>query len=210
MTGFGGAIKNLGMGSGSRAGKMEMHSGSKPQMEKKKCTACGVCIKNCSQEAIAFDADKKAKIDYTKCIGCGQCAFACGFGAAQVIWEQSAEISNEMIAEYALAVVKGKPNFHINFIMDVSPDCDCFSVNDLPIVPNIGIAASFDPVALDRACVDLVNSAPAMKNSRIDDNNYQEGEDKFTCIHPSTDWRVYLQHAEEIGLGSNSYELIQV
>ncbi|NTV90619.1 MAG: DUF362 domain-containing protein [Clostridiales bacterium] len=210
MTGFGGALKNLGMGSGSRAGKMEMHSGSKPRMKKSNCTSCGVCIKNCSQDAISFDSSKKAEIDYDKCIGCGQCIFACRFDAARVVWGQSADISNEMIAEYALAVMKGKPGFHINFIMDVSPDCDCFSNNDMPIVPNIGIAASFDPVALDRACADLVNKAPAMKNSRVDVEDFKEGDDKFTCVHPETDWRVCLNHAEAIGLGNNEYELVVV
>jgi uncharacterized Fe-S center protein len=208
MTGFGGAIKNLGMGSGSRAGKLEMHSGSKPVIKKVNCTSCGICIKSCSQAAIWFDENKKAEIDYEKCIGCGQCAFACRFDAAQAVWDQSADICNEMIAEYALAVVKGKSNFHINFVMDVSPDCDCFSSNDAPIVPNIGIAASFDPVALDRACAGLVNSAPAMRNSRLDKCGYAGGADKFTCVHPNTDWRVGLEHAEKIGLGSNSYELI--
>ncbi len=210
MTGFGGALKNLGMGSGSRAGKMEMHSGSKPRMKKANCTSCGICIKNCSQNAISFDNNKKAKIDYDKCIGCGQCIFACSFDAASVVWGQSADISNEMIAEYSLAVMKGKPGFHINFIMDVSPDCDCFNSNDMPIVPNIGIAASFDPVALDRACADLVNKAPAMKNSRLDTVGFMEGDDKFTSIHPETDWRVCLNHAEEIGLGKNDYKLIVV
>ncbi|HEX7714785.1 MAG TPA: DUF362 domain-containing protein [Bacillota bacterium] len=210
MTGFGGAIKNLGMGSGSRGGKLDMHSGSKPQIDIKNCIACGKCIKNCSQGAIHFNAGKKAEIDYEKCIGCGQCIFICRDDAAQVREGQSSDVSSEKIAEYAYAVVKDKPSFHVNFIMNVSPDCDCFYLNDLPIVPDIGIAASFDPVALDRACVDLVNQAPVMKGSILDEKHYREGEDKFTCIHPKTSWKVGLNHAEEIGLGTQEYELITI
>ena len=210
MTGFGGAIKNLGMGSGSRGGKLDMHSGSKPQIDIKNCIACGKCIKNCSQGAIHFNAGKKAEIDYEKCIGCGQCIFICRDDAAQVREGQSSDVSSEKIAEYAYAVVKDKPSFHVNFIMNVSPDCDCFYLNDLPIVPEIGIAASFDPVALDRACVDLVNQAPVMKGSILDEKHYREGEDKFTCIHPKTSWKVGLNHAEEIGLGTQEYELITI
>ena len=210
MTGFGGALKNLGMGSGSRGGKLEMHSASKPKIFSKNCVGCGKCIKNCAQEAITFDENRKASIDYEKCVGCGQCVAVCMYEAAQVIWNESADSANEKIAEYAYAVVKDKPSFHVNFIMDVSPDCDCWANNDVPIVPNIGIAASFDPVALDKACVDLVNSAPRIIGSRIDDEHYHEGQDKFGHIHSNTDWKVGLKHGEEIGLGVQGYELIVV
>jgi len=134
----------------------------------------------------------------------------CRFNAAQVVWNESADSANEKIAEYAYAVVKNKQSFHINFIMDVSPDCDCFSNNDIAIVPNIGIAASFDPVALDKACVDMVNSAPQIKGSILDDGNYKAGEDKFGHIHANTDWKVGLKHGEEIGLGTEVYELVVV
>lgn len=210
MTGFGGALKNLGMGSGSRGGKLEMHSASQPKIRKKNCKSCSQCIKNCSQHAISFDENKIASIDYSKCIGCGQCVAVCQFGAAQVVWNESADTANEKIAEYAYAVIKDKANFHINFIMNVSPDCDCFNSNDLAIVPDIGIAASFDPIALDKASVDLVNKAPIIEGSILSDKHYHEGEDKFNHVHVNTNWETGLKHGEELGMGTLDYELITI
>ncbi|HEY59289.1 MAG TPA: DUF362 domain-containing protein [Anaerolineae bacterium] len=211
QTGFGGAIKNLGMGSGSRKGKLEMHSASKPKMVEEHCVACGMCIRNCPEGAIAYNKRHKAQIDYSRCIGCGQCVASCHYGAAQVVWDEAAETLGEKIAEYAYAAIKGKDNFHINFVMDVSPDCDCWSINDQPIVADIGIAASSDPVALDRACVDLVNQAPAIANSRMTNKGkYLPGEDKFRHIHPSVRWQNTLKHAENIGLGRQEYKIIKV
>lgn len=210
MTGFGGALKNLGMGSGSRGGKLEMHSASQPKIHKENCVGCGMCIKSCAQDAISFDEKRKAQIDYDKCVGCGQCVAVCQFNAAQVVWNESAVTANEKIAEYAYAVVKDKPNFHINFIMNVSPNCDCWDSNDMAIVPDIGIAASFDPVALDKLSVDLVNKAPMINGSALSDSHYHEGEDKFGHIHLNTSWEAGLKHGEEIGLGTQDYELIIV
>lgn len=216
MTGFGGALKNLGMGSGSRGGKLEMHSASKPKIVEDNCTACRQCVKNCSQEAIELNENKKAVIDYDKCVGCGQCVAVCQFEAAQVIWNESADTANEKIAEYTYAVIKDKPNFHINFIMNVSPNCDCWDSNDVPIVPDLGIMASFDPVALDRASIDMVNAAPIAKGSYLEEKvcecgqHTHEHEDKIKHIHPNTDWRTSLKYAEEIGIGTEEYELIVV
>jgi len=210
MTGFGGALKNLGMGSGSRGGKLEMHSASKPVMHKENCASCGQCIKNCAQEAISFDENKKATIDYDKCVGCGQCVAVCKYDATQIKWDQAADTANEKIAEYAYAVVKGKPNFHISFIMNISPECDCGDNNDMPLVADIGIAASFDPVALDRLCVDLVNKAPMLNGNILEDKHFHEGNDKFTHIHSNTNWESGLKHGEKIGLGTQKYEMIIV
>ncbi len=211
QAGFGGAIKNVGMGSGSRKGKLEMHSASKPQMVEEKCVACGTCIKNCPERAISYNKKHKAQIDYSLCIGCGQCVASCHYGSAKAVYDQSAEIMNEKMAEYAFAVLQGKQHFHINFIMDVSPDCDCFDMNDQPLVPDIGIMASYDPVALDRASVDLVNQAPAIADSRMFDNNpYQPNEDKFVHVHPDVHWKDCLNHAEAIELGTQKYELVVV
>jgi len=211
QTGFGGAIKNLGMGSGSRKGKMEMHSASKPEMEQENCVTCGICVRNCPEKAISFNEYHKAQIDYALCIGCGQCVASCHYGAAKAVYDQSTQILCEKIAEYALAVLKGKQHFHINFIIDVSPACDCFNGNDLALVPNIGIAASFDPVALDRACVDMVNQAPAIPASCLFDKKpYQPYEDKFLHVYPDVHWKDCLEHAEEIKLGSQEYEIINV
>ncbi|MFL0247540.1 DUF362 domain-containing protein [Candidatus Clostridium stratigraminis] len=214
MTGFGGALKNLGMGSGSRGGKLEMHSASKPTIVGENCVSCGQCIKNCAQEAMEFNERRKAAIDYDKCVGCGQCVAVCQFDAAQVIWNQSADTANEKIAEYTYAVVNDKPNFHINFIMNVSPNCDCWDSNDVPIVPDLGIMASYDLVALDKASIDMVNNAPVAKGSmleeRVFENHDHETGDKIHHIHPNTDWRVGLNYAEKIGLGHQDYELIVV
>jgi uncharacterized Fe-S center protein len=210
LAGFGGAVKNIGMGSGSRGGKLEMHSASKPMIKKDNCVSCGVCVKSCSQGAIIFDAEKKAVIDYDKCIGCGQCVAMCMYNAAMAIWNESADIANEKIAEYAFAVVKEKPHFHVNFVMDISPNCDCWGMNDAPIIPSLGIAASFDPIAIDVACADMVNATPALPNTALTDKKYAEGNDKFTCIHSITNWRSCMEHGQKIGLGSMKYTIENV
>ncbi|MDR0799463.1 MAG: DUF362 domain-containing protein [Dysgonamonadaceae bacterium] len=212
QAGFGGALKNLGMGSASRTGKLELHSSSQPVVDQSLCTSCGQCVKYCASDAIHLDENKKAKIDYVKCVGCGQCVAVCQFDAAQPVWDNSSDIMNFKIAEYATAVVKNKPHFHINFIMDVSPNCDCWNCNDAAIVPNIGIAASFDPVALDKACADMVTHAGANLNTVLDVKQYGELQDvdKFAMIHPNTQWLAGLQYAEEIGLGNLDYELLTI
>ncbi len=210
MTCFGGALKNIGMGSGSRGGKLQMHSNSKPYIDLDACVGCRMCMKNCAQSAITMNSDNKAVIDYDLCVGCGQCIAVCDYNAARPNWDESSEYCTEKIAEYSLAVLKDKPNFHVNFVMDISPDCDCWNLNDLPIAADVGILASSDPVALDRASVDLVNAAPVIPGSRLDDTGYQAGEDKFRAIHPDTDWRPGLLHAEAIGIGTQDYELITV
>ena len=210
MTGFGGAIKNIGMGSGSRGGKLEMHSSSKPFIKQKKCVSCGQCINYCSRDAISFNVQKKASIDYELCIGCGQCVAVCRYRAASLKWNEAAETATEKISEYAYAVLKGKDHFHINFIIDVSPNCDCVSHNDMPVVPNIGILASFDPVAADQASMDLVNNAPALKGSVLDNPDFSRDSDKFTSIYPYTNWKSGISHAVRIGLGSDKYNLVKI
>jgi uncharacterized Fe-S center protein len=208
-TGFGGALKNLGMGGGSRQGKMEMHSANKPVMDEEKCAECGACIKFCPQKAIAFNERHKAQINYDLCIGCGQCIVSCHYGSAHGSFEGSKVDLNEKIAEYTYAVLKDKPNFHISLIMNVGPECDCFGFNDQSIVQDIGMAASFDPVALDKACVDLVNKAPKIPGSVLDDKEWEEGQDKFNQIHTNGRWQEGLAHAEAIGLGTQNYELVE-
>lgn len=206
MTGFGGCLKNIGMGSGSIGGKLEMHSDSSPFINAENCTACKVCEKNCAHDAVHV-VDKVAVINYDKCVGCGQCVAVCRFDAAQVQW--NAASAQEKIAEYAYAVLKDKPAFHISFVMEVSPNCDCWNFNDAAIVPNIGILASTDPVAIDRAAVDLVNKATVNQSCVIAEHPHAH-DDKFRSVHPNVDWEVCLKHAEEIGLGKQDYELIKV
>jgi uncharacterized protein len=212
MTGFGGTLKNLGMGCAAAAGKLELHSSSSPVIVAENCTGCKVCEKNCAQDAILVGTDKIARIDYEKCIGCGQCVAVCQYDSAQVVWESASELVGRKVAEYAFAVLKDKPGFHISFIMNVSPDCDCWHFNDYPLVPDIGIAASFDPVALDQACADMVRAAPALRLSKIGAGSHEDfqGKDKFSLAHPNTHWQAGLDHAEQIGLGSRSYELVEI
>ena len=212
QAGFGGAIKNIGMGSAARRGKLELHSSSKPRISEKRCTGCGQCAHDCNYGAVVLNAQKRAVINYDLCVGCGQCIAVCRYGAAQPVWNNASEIMNKMIAEYAKAILQDKPHFHVNFIIDVSPECDCWGSNDVPIVPNIGIAAPFDPVALDMACADLVIAAPAAVGSIInkDGKSHLTGEDKFMHLHPNADWRTGLEHAQAIGLGTMDYELVKL
>lgn len=212
LTGFGGALKNLGMGCGSRAGKMEMHSSGKPTVNLNKCKKCKRCFKQCAHGAISFDEEGRAHIDHTKCVGCGRCIGACNFDSINPANDESNDILNKKIAEYTLAVIKDRPNFHINIITDVSPNCDCHAENDAPIVPNIGMLASFDPVALDQASVDLVNKQEAFQNSAIGDmiRKDKQYEDHLFTNHPDTNWPVAIEHAVKIGIGTDKYELIKI
>jgi len=213
QTGFGGALKNLGMGCASVGGKLELHSASQPIVDRDNCKSCNICVKHCAHDAIHLDTDKIATIDYDKCVGCGQCVALCQYDAAVMGEGDTSERLNYKIAEYSKAVLLDKPNFHISFIMNVSPECDCWNHNDAAIVPDLGIAASFDPVALDKACADMVINAPLIGGNKLAEahpHEHLEGEDKFHLIHPDTNWQAGLEHAEKIGLGTQEYELITV
>ena len=202
LAGFGGVLKNLGMGGASRAGKAEIHSSGKPFIDEKLCHACGGCRKVCAQEAITLNP--KAQIDYDLCLGCGRCISACRIDAIKTDWQESSANMNRKVAEYAYAVLKDKEHFHISFVIDVSPYCDCDSRNDIPIIGDVGFLASFDPVALDQACMDLVNSMPL-------NNVYQKHqEDNFKSLHPHSFGEAGLEHAEKIGLGVRNYRLIEI
>ena len=214
LTGFGGALKNIGMGCGSRAGKMEMHSDGKPQINQDTCVGCKACAKICAHSAITI-TDQKAKINYAKCVGCGRCIGTCHFNAIGAAWDESNDILNKKIAEYSLAVIKDRPHFHISLVIDVAPFCDCHAENDLPIIPDIGMFASFDPVALDMACADMANQAPIISGSYLEEQLKNQAsknnkQDHFMATHPETNWMVCVDHAEKIGIGTKSYELIVV
>ena len=208
--GFGGCLKNIGMGCGSRAGKMEQHNAGKPHVAQKYCIGCGQCRRICAHGAPIIE-DRKAHIDHDRCVGCGRCIAVCPKDAVQINWDESTTNLNYKIAEYTKAVVDGRPCFHISLVIDVSPNCDCHSENDLPIVPNVGMFASFDPVALDMACVDAVNAQTPLRGSAADGAHGHEHEhDHFQRIHPDTNWRSCLEHGEKIGIGSRQYELIKI
>lgn len=207
-TGFGGALKNIGMGCGSRAGKMEMHSAGKPFVHQRKCVGCGACQKICAHNAITI-ADRKASINHDFCAGCGRCIGVCPVDAVKPAEDESNDILNCKIAEYSLAVLKDRPAFHISLVCDVSPNCDCHGENDMPIVPDVGMFASFDPVALDIACADAVNRQPIIAGSILDEQEHIH-HDHFTDTHPETNWMSCIDHAVKLGLGSKEYELIEI
>ena len=215
MTGFGGAIKNIGMGCGSRAGKTEQHSSGTPHITAEVCRGCKRCQRECANGGLVFDeAAKKMTVDTEHCVGCGRCLGACNFDAIAFNNENANEVLNCKMAEYTKAVVDGRPSFHISLIVDVSPNCDCHGENDAPILPNLGMFASFDPLALDQACVDACLAATPLPNSQLAENmkkaDFVDHHDHFRNSTPESEWRSCLDHAEKIGLGSRSYELIEV
>lgn len=210
LTGFGGAVKNLGMGCSSRSGKMEQHCNLAPTVKEEACVSCGACIRVCTHEAIR-SVEGKARIDADRCVGCARCITVCPETAIRVNWgSESATIMRKM-AEYALAAVQNKRDktLYINFVTQVSPLCDCYGHTDAPIVPDQGILVSDDPVALDQACADLVNQAEALPGTALN-RNLKPGEDKFRGLHPEIDWEVTLEHAEKVGLGQRAYRLEQL
>lgn len=210
MSGFGGSIKNIGMGCASKGGKLAMHSRVTPKIKEDKCTGCGKCMRWCSKNAISI-IEKKAKIDETKCIGCGECITTCVYKAIILIWNETVHDFQEKMIEYMKGIIDQKQGriAYFNFIMQVSPECDCYQCNDAPIVPDIGILASLDPIAIDQCSVDMVNEAVGITSSKLS-SNYKEGTDKFKTIYPEIDWSVQLEYGEKLGIGSKKYELIKI
>jgi uncharacterized Fe-S center protein len=196
LTGFGAALKNLGMGCASRAGKLEQHSDVHPWVKPKLCNNCGVCIDFCPAQAI-IEKDESAFIVKEKCIGCGECLMVCSSGAVKFNWDSDSRRVQEKMSEYAFSVwnhLKGKIGF-INFLIRVTKDCDCMSQDQPAVVGDIGLLGSLDPVALDQASVDLVNK--------------RSGKDVLRAGY-DLDWSVQLSHGAKIGLGTRDYELIKL
>ena len=215
VTGFGGAIKNIGMGCGSRAGKTEQHSSSKAEIDEALCRGCLACEKECANDGLFFDEEhKKMRVNLDNCVGCGRCLGACNFDAISFDFNAAVEMLNRRMAEYTKAVVDGRPCFHISLVVDVSPNCDCHGENDVPILPNLGMFASFDPLALDQACVDACMAADPLPGSQLAENlakaDFHDHHDHFTNSRPESEWQSCMDHAEKIGLGTRSYELITV
>ena len=210
LSGFGGTIKNIGMGCASRQGKLEQHSDLSPKVKRKKCVGCGDCVYHCAHEAISLKNDK-AKIDQKKCVGCGECILICPNSAINVQWNADVPLFQKKMAEYTLAVLKGKKGkaFFLNFLTDITPACDCYSHSDAPIVPDIGIVASKDPVAIDQASVDLVNKQVGTSGSCLI-KGAGPGDDKFRSVYPKVDWTIQLDHAEKIGIGSRKYKIVSI
>ena len=208
MTGFGGALKNLGIGCGSRDGKTDMHAEGKPLVKQELCVGCGACARVCAHEGPRFEKNGKAYIDHSRCLGCGRCIGVCPQKAIEKMDDQVSVHLNRKIAEYAKAVVDGRPCFHINIVNQVSPNCDCHPESDAAIVPDVGMFASFDPVAIDVACADAVNRQPVTPMGLL--AGKAGAADRFHSLHPITDWRSGPEHGETIGLGTMDYELVTV
>ena len=210
LAGFGGTLKNLGMGCASRRGKLAQHSTVHPTVKRKRCVGCGECVAHCSQQALSLVA-KKAVMEDARCIGCGECILICPNGAIQIAWNQSVPVFMENMVEYTAGVLqnKRKKAFFINFVTSVSPGCDCLPFNDAPIVRDIGILAATDPVAIDQAAVDLINREAALPGAAMKSNT-AAGEDKFRGVYPEVDWTHQLAYAEKMKLGTRTYKLVQI
>jgi hypothetical protein len=195
----GATLKTLGMGCSSRKGKMRQHSALKPKVKKGKCTRCGECYRHCPAGAISLD-QIQAHIDQDKCIGCAECVAVCRFEAVQYDWQQESEILQKSVAEHALGAVKGKEGraAFFNFLLSMTKDCDCFDKANMPtMVQDIGIVASTDPVAVDKAAIDMVEARDGRKLPELIGNR-------------KLDWRHQIEHAVKIGLGHADYERIEV
>ncbi len=195
--GFGGTLKNLGMGCGARVGKYEMHAGSVPALNPKFCTKCGACMAICPEDAISF-VEGVVTIDAEQCAGCGQCVASCDYNCLNVDWTvgRTPSVVQERVAEYAAGAIKGKRLFCINFVNHITPNCDCMGKDEEPVCADVGILASADPVALDQASLDLLNK--------------HAGFDVFQKLWPHIDHTIQLAHAEAMGLGSRTYEIVEV
>lgn len=219
LSGFGGTLKNLGMGCASREGKLSQHSDLSPKVKGRTCTGCGLCIPWCSQEALSIKTVESAGgtkrnvavIDSGKCIGCGECILTCPTESVEIRWNKSIPTFQKKMVEYAYGATfrkKGKA-LYVNFLTQISPACDCCGFSETPIVNDIGILSSEDPVAIDQASADLVNREQGNRASKLT-KHWDPGEDKFRALYPQVDWTIQLSYAEEIGLGTREYELIPI
>ncbi|HVP95161.1 MAG TPA: DUF362 domain-containing protein [Methanoregulaceae archaeon] len=209
VAGFGGAIKNLAMGCASARGKQEQHS-ARPLVIKAHCIGCGKCTVVCPKSAISLKR-KKSHIDRELCIGCFECMTVCSQHAIDIDWETEIPRFVERLVEYAFGAIQGKERrlCCMNFLTRITPDCDCVPWSDAPIVPDIGILASKDPVAIDAASFDLVNGQAAIPGSLLT-RNHRKGADKFKGLRAGTDAFRQVTYGEEIGLGTSEYKLIDI
>ena len=209
--GFGGAIKNISMGLGSRAMKQAMHASVRPTLRDDRCVVCGECVDVCPENAVELEAGA-ARFDMDDCVGCAECIAVCSEGALQIQWNEESGVIQEKMAEVAAGVLAPKQGrlAFFNFIVEVTPDCDCFPWSDNPIVNNIGILASLDPVAIDQASMDLVNQQQGLCESKLKADSLAPGVDKFRALYPKIDWTRQLSHAETMGLGTREYRLVEL
>ncbi len=229
LSGIGGVIKNIGMGCASLKGKLNQHSNVKPFVVADKCTGCLRCIQWCPAEGAIIrvknnplspllKGEQKGVVKGDKvtivsgaCIGCGECILPCRDGAIKIKWDADTASMQEKMVEHVYAALQNKKGKYIfiSFLTQISPACDCYPASDTPVVGDIGILASKDPVAIDQAAADLINKQTGNRDSKLK-NNFEPGEDKFRGVYPEIDWTVQLKYGEEIGLGCREYELIEV
>ncbi|MBW1713828.1 MAG: DUF362 domain-containing protein [Deltaproteobacteria bacterium] len=205
LAGFGGAIKNIGMGSASRRGKLAQHSTLAPKINEDKCLGCGTCLEFCPAGALDL-ADEVALLDQDKCLGCGTCILVCPEEAVEIQWNREPSAFMEAMAEYASALAKKMAGrlLNVNFLTQITPDCDCLPFSSAPLVPDIGFLASPDPVAIDQASWDLVTSQISL-NPKAKDK-----QDKFKAVYPKVDPAVQLDHGQRLGLGTRQYKLKKI
>ncbi|MCE5334002.1 MAG: DUF362 domain-containing protein [Desulfobacteraceae bacterium] len=221
-SGFGGTIKNIGMGTASRKGKMAQHSEVAPEVISKKCIGCALCMEQCAHGAISIrerpdnmpspkpSVDKIMHIDQELCAGCARCIHACPQGAVTINWEKDLPRFMERMVEYTAGALRGKEtrSLFINFLTQISPACDCYPFSDAPIVADIGIVASRDPVAIDQASVNLLNAQPTLYSSCLGESGAAQSQDKIKAVYPKVAWEHQLEYAVKLGLGSREYDLI--
>jgi hypothetical protein len=193
LTGYGGAIKNIAMGLAGRGGKLDMHSGVKPEIIKSECRACEVCIIHCPAEAIKIKKEK-AHIDQNTCYGCGECFAVCPHKAVKVDkWHAASDSVQAKMARYCAGILKDKRAGFINFATNITRNCDCIDKPEKPLLPDVGILAASDPVAIDTASIDLINR--------------QAGQDVFKAAWPEIDYSIQLSESEKLGAGCRKYHI---
>jgi hypothetical protein len=207
LTGFGGAIKNIGMGCATKKGKLSMHSEVRPFIEGDLCDGCQICFRWCPVDAISMKGDI-AVIDSEVCIGCAECIPACPVGAVKFNWDSASKSTQEKMAEHASGVLNVLDNriVYLSFINNVSPACDCYPHNEPPIVKDIGMVSSSDIVAIDRCSYDLVNRESGINQLE----GVKEGEDKFRAMYKSVDSTIQIKHAQEMDMGFEEYEKLDI
>ncbi|MCL2818506.1 MAG: DUF362 domain-containing protein [Actinomycetia bacterium] len=210
VAGFGGAIKNVGMGLGARSAKQRMHSDVKPEVNAAECSHCYKCIKWCPAKAITVNPDTRAAvIDHEVCYGCGECVAACNYGAIAISLETDPNVMQEKMIEHAAGIIKSKPDkmIYLSLLTNITPECDCWSYSDAPIVGDIGLMASRDMIAIDQAAYDMIVDAVGTKNSVAVDMG--AGSDKFTEIS-GTNGTHAIEYGEEFGLGTRNYHITEI
>lgn len=216
LAGFGGALKNIGMGAASKQGKMHQHVTTGPMTNLSACKGCGACEGICAAQALALvdglEGDKRhILLDQARCVGCGACFLACKHGGLVINWKTDVAAFLERMMEYAAALLLSRPRpcLHVSFVTNITPDCDCMGFSDSAICPDIGILAGLDPVAIDQASIDLINQAEPLWPSHLP-KDLKPGDDKFRALRPHLPEHMGLDYAEALGLGSRQYELVSL